>query len=150
MEFQEIQHLFYSPNDDNNEIILDTNGTNNDQKLRDKLMEGLCYVATYLDFSADRINKVKSVYDAYLNGYIKDLISNDELNIFNWGTLVSNENLKDLADIALRLEPATCSEASAERAISAQRIVMQPNRDKSKQDLVDARLTLLRSDIDES
>lgn len=85
----------------------------------------------------------------YLNGYIEGLIANEQLNVFNWTTIKEKEELCDLADIALRLEPATCSEAAAERAISCQRLIMEPKRDNAKQELTDARLVYMRTKKDE-
>ena len=73
------------------------------------------------------------------------MIDNKTMDLFNWTTLVEKEELSDLADIALRLEPATCSEASAERAISCQRLIMEPRRDTAKQELRDARLIYMRT-----
>ena len=49
-----------------------------------------------------------------------------------------------LAEIAMRLHCSPCSEASCERTISLQRIVLTARRMSSKKDLLDARLTLLR------
>ena len=49
-----------------------------------------------------------------------------------------------LGEIAMRLHCSPCSEASCERTISMQRIVLTARRMSSKKDLLDARLTLLR------
>lgn len=49
-----------------------------------------------------------------------------------------------IADIAMRLHSSPCSEASCERTISMQRLVLTARRMSSKKDLLDARLTLLR------
>ena len=61
------------------------------------------------------------------------------------------EHIKDLnplwntlAEIAVRLHCSTCSEASCERTISTQRLVLTARRMSSKKELLDARLTLLR------
>lgn len=49
-----------------------------------------------------------------------------------------------LSEIAMRLHCSPCSEASCERTISMQRIVLTARRMCSKKDLLDARLTLIR------
>ncbi len=51
---------------------------------------------------------------------------------------------RNFADIALRLEPTPCSEASAERAISLQRLVILKRRNKALKELIDARLIYMR------
>lgn len=49
-----------------------------------------------------------------------------------------------LGEIACRLHCSPCSEASCERTISMQRLVLTARRMSSKKELLDARLTLLR------
>ena len=56
----------------------------------------------------------------------------------------SNPIWETIAEIAMRLHCASCSEASCERTISLQRLVLTARRMSSKKDLLDARLTLLR------
>ena len=51
---------------------------------------------------------------------------------------------KVICEIAMRLHATPCSEASCERTISTQRIVLTARRMSSKKQLLDARLTLLR------
>ena len=65
-------------------------------------------------------------------------------NLYNWETISEHESYKDLADVALRLQPTPASEASAERAISLQRLVMVARRNQALQELVDARIALMR------
>lgn len=61
------------------------------------------------------------------------------------------EHIKDLnpiwntiAEIAARLHCSPCSEASCERTISTQRLVLTARRMSSKKELLDARLILMR------
>ena len=49
-----------------------------------------------------------------------------------------------IGEVAMRLHSSPCSEASCERTISLQRIVLTAKRMSSKKQLLDARLTLLR------
>ena len=49
-----------------------------------------------------------------------------------------------IGEVAMRLHSSPCSEASCERTISLQRIVLTARRMSSKKQLLDARLTLLR------
>ena len=49
-----------------------------------------------------------------------------------------------ISEIAMRLHCSPCSEASCERTISSQRLVLTARRMNSKKQLLDARLTLLR------
>ena len=49
-----------------------------------------------------------------------------------------------LSEIAMRLHCSPCSEATCERTISSQRLILTARRMNSKKQLLDARLTLLR------
>lgn len=49
-----------------------------------------------------------------------------------------------ISEIAMRLHCSPCSEASCERTISTQRLVLTARRMSSKKELLDARLTVLR------
>ena len=144
-EYEHINNLFYE--EDNEIDDLQADAIENPQYIQSAVDE-LKYIADILEYDSGRTNHLLSVYDAYIKRYIKDLYLNKTLNLFNWASLYENEDLSDLADIALRLEPATCSEASAERAISTQRLIMEPRRDNAKKDLTDARLIYLRTKID--
>jgi hypothetical protein len=64
-------------------------------------------------------------------------------NRFNWVAIRGFKLPHScIADLALRLEPCTCSEASCERTISAQRLILTSRRLNSKNRLLQARLTL--------
>ena len=49
-----------------------------------------------------------------------------------------------LSEIAMHLHCSPCSEATCERTISSQRLILTARRMNSKKQLLDARLTLLR------
>ena len=121
--YEHINNLFYE--EDNEIDDLQADAIENPQYIQSSADESK-YFVDILEYDSGRTNHLLAVYDAYIKGYIKDLIPNKALNLFNWASLYENEDLSDLADIALRLEPATCSEAAAERAISAQRLIMEP------------------------
>lgn len=145
VEDEQISNLFY-------EIIplqeIEAETCGNKTPIQNAI-DALRFISGILSYEKKRIDTLLSVYDMYLNGYIEGLIANEQLNVFNWTTIKEKEELCDLADIALRLEPATCSEAAAERAISCQRLIMEPKRDNAKQELTDARLVYMRTKKDE-
>jgi hypothetical protein len=62
---------------------------------------------------------------------------------FNWVTLrAKGEEKWPLADLAMRIEPNPCAEASCERVISVQRLLLTSKRMRTNPDLLDARLIL--------
>ena len=65
---------------------------------------------------------------------------------YSWKQIaMSFPDFRPIADIALRLHNSVCSEASCERTISAQKLILTARRKKSKSKLLDARLTLMRA-----
>lgn len=72
------------------------------------------------------------------------------LNLWNWEELLDNPTFASIAEIALRLKPTPASEASAERYISLQRLVIVPRRNRAHQDLTDARISLLKKALSDS
>ena len=61
-----------------------------------------------------------------------------------WDNIIDlNPLWNTIAEIAVRLFCSPCSEASCERTISTQRLVLTARRMSSKKELFDARLTLL-------
>jgi hypothetical protein len=63
---------------------------------------------------------------------------------FNWLALRAEDSSgKWIADLALRLEPSPCAEASCERTISSQRLILTSRSLRSKPKLLNARLTLM-------
>ena len=134
--------FFYYPDEFADEIQIESSDNN---KHIQKAIDALKYIANVLDYNFTRLKHLLSAFNSYINGYITDLIANTSMNLFNWASLSENNQFSDLSDIALRLEPATCSEAAAESAISTQRLIMEPRRDTAKQDLTDARLIYMRT-----
>jgi hypothetical protein len=62
---------------------------------------------------------------------------------FNWIALHAQGQEKYyIADLAMRIEPTSCAEASCERLISAQRMILTSKRMRSKPELINARLAL--------
>ena len=134
--------FFYYPDEFADEIPIES--SDNTKHLQ-KAIDALKYIANVLDYNFTRLKHLLSAFNSYINGYITDLIANTSMNLFNWASLSENNQFSDLSDIDLRLEPATCSEAAAESAISTQRLIMEPRRDTAKQDLTDARLIYMRT-----
>ena len=66
---------------------------------------------------------------------------------YNWINLRTAPNLKYIGDLGLRFDSLGCSEAACERIISAQRMILNSRRVKSKKELIDCRLKLMRSDV---
>ena len=52
-----------------------------------------------------------------------------------------------IAEIAMKLHSSPCSEASCERTISTQKLILNLQRQRSSRDLLDARLKLMRSKL---
>ena len=52
-----------------------------------------------------------------------------------------------IAEIAMKLHSSPCSEASCERTISTQKLILNLRRQRSSADLLDARLKLMRAKI---
>ena len=69
-----------------------------------------------------------------------NIISGTQL--YNWDTILMDDNYKHLADVALRLRPTPASEASAERMISRERMVIVLLRNRASNDLINARIAL--------
>jgi hypothetical protein len=92
-----------------------------------------------------------------LSGQFNDFITKNDFKLpvslqaesgesYNWELLRLEEPCwRDIADIALRLLNCSCSEASCERTISTQRLIMVSRHMKSTKRLLDARLTLMRA-----
>jgi hypothetical protein len=89
--------------------------------------------------------------DRYMDFFRRYLTSDyREINLsplnekrFNWLALRAQGGESwPLADIALRIEPTPCAEASCERVISAQRLLLTSKRMRTNPDLLNARLTL--------
>ena len=67
---------------------------------------------------------------------------------YSWKQIArSFRDVAPIADIALRLHNSVCSEASCERTIATQKLILTARRKTSRNELLDARLTLMRSKI---
>lgn len=101
-----------------------------------------------LEYDAKRKENVLKAFDSYLlltlHKSCKEFRETIDNKTWNWEIIDEDEMFHDFADIALRLEPTPCSEASAERAISLQRLVILKRRNKALKDLIDARLVYMR------
>jgi len=65
---------------------------------------------------------------------------------YSWKQIaMSFPRFRPIADVALRLHHSVCSEASCERMISAQKLILTARRKSSKKKPLDARLTLMRA-----
>ena len=77
----------------------------------------------------------------------EDIFSNQilENGDYFWANIQTIDPIwRVIGEIALRLHASPCSEASCERTLSTQRIVLTARRMSSKKQLLDARLILLR------
>lgn len=99
----------------------------------------------------DEENYIMQLFDAYLIGDLEsDFPQFRETygkNSWNWEIIAENQEIMPFADIALRLQPTPCSEASAERAISLQRLVILRQRNRALKDLIESRLVYMRCQI---
>ena len=67
---------------------------------------------------------------------------------YSWKQIaMSFKEFEPIADMALRLHNSVCSEASCERTISAQKLILNARRKNSKAKLLNARLTLMRARV---
>ena len=101
-----------------------------------------------LEYDEKRKDNVLKAFDSYLlltlHKSCKEFRETIDNKSWNWEIIEEDEMFHDFADIALRLEPTPCSEASADRAISLQRLVILKRRNKFLKDLIDARLVYMR------
>lgn len=106
----------------------------------------LDYIAECLEYNSDARRRLRSQFDSYIASVDNALLSQLNVllgtNLYNWDTLITDKNYRHFADVALRLRPTPASEASAERMISRERIVIVALRNRARSDLIDARITL--------
>lgn len=77
----------------------------------------------------------------------EDCKTNDVIG-FSWVQIKTEyPEFKLIADLAMKLHSSPCSEASCERTISTQKLILNLRRHNSSKDLLDARLQLMRSKI---
>lgn len=108
-------------------------------------MQNICDT---LQMTKDEKDHIMRIFDAYLAEEMPDDFPQFRENLqgdsWNWKIVAEDDRVKPFADIAMRLEPTPCSEASAERAISLQRLVILKQRNKALKELIDARLVYMR------
>ena len=91
-------------------------------------------------------NKVIQKFNTFVQNPIDDLSSQTlESGDYFWENIKYKDPIwNTLSEIAMRLHCSPCSEATCERTISSQRLILTARRMNSKKQLLDARLTLLR------
>ena len=102
-----------------------------------------------LTFGTASVATIMNRFNAYLdevNPFEKYQV--DNAIGFSWKQIaLSFRDYAPIADLALRLHNSVCSEASCERTIATQKLILTARRKTSKNQLLDARLTLMRSQI---
>ena len=78
----------------------------------------------------------------------QNLVQLLKTNRWNWDTLRGDPVFAEIGEMAVRIRPTPASEASAERYISLQRLVVIARRNRAKEDLNEARMSLLRRPAD--
>lgn len=99
--------------------------------------------------SMGRVDRAVSQLNTYLStatgtAYEGSLSQIQDLNLWNWEVLIDDRRFSEIAELALRIRPTPASEASAERYISLQRLVVLARRNRANKDLTDARMALLK------
>ena len=97
----------------------------------------------------DRVQRAYDQINTYLSTsnktvYESSLSQVQGVNLWNWENLETDDRFLEIAEIALRIRPTPASEASAERFISLQRLVILARRNRANKDLTDARMALLK------
>ena len=105
----------------------------------------------YLRIIADQFHVNHSSLISLFNQYLDQELFQDYIieSNYSWFQIRSLDNWGFFADIALRLVCSPCSEASCERTISAQRLILTSRRYNSQKRLLDARLTLMTASYPE-
>jgi hypothetical protein len=115
----------------------------------DQAREFLLQVLKQRTLSECSAKKMVGIFNDYLVAQEENIPSplfSDHDNRYNWGLMRTEAPIwRDLSEIALRLLASPCSEASCERTISTQRLILASRRLKSTKRLLEARLTLMRT-----
>ena len=102
----------------------------------------------YTNTSADTAVKMFTIYIDEENPF-SDCQNNSVIG-FSWAQIKKQYSaMAPIADIALKLHSCPCSEASCERTISTQKLILSLRRQRSNRDLLDARLRLMRARLRE-
>lgn len=112
---------------------------------RDQIRTSLTNIMNNLGYSKEQQRITLSAYESYLVDKLDPGIHLTELHdkTWNWSSLTALDSVKGLADIAMRIAVAPCSESSAERSISIQRLILTPRRSKTRSDLAQARIRIM-------
>jgi hypothetical protein len=100
---------------------------------------GLKRIATQFDMSPEEVSQLMSAFDNYLevSERVLELTVREGGGEYVWmSTVGQNRRYAPLANIALRLEPASCSEAPSERSIGECRRILLPHRARMKPDIL--------------
>ena len=89
----------------------------------------LHFYSTFHEYTISPLDNLPKIRDKYCD----------------WLNVRANPQLELVSDLALRFQSCGSSEAACERSISAQRLILTSRRMRSNKDLLDARLTLLKS-----
>ena len=111
--------------------------------LRQQLINS-CYSPVTIDHLMEHFNHYLDEEKPF-----EDCITNDVIG-FSWLQIKAEYlEFKPIAEIAMKLHSSPCSEASCERTISTQKLILNLRRRNSANDLLEARLHLMRSKIKE-
>ena len=112
---------------------------------RGQIRTALTNIMKNLEYSKVQQQSTLSAYESYLVDKLDPDVHLTELHdkTWNWASLLTLDSVKWLADIAMRLAVAPCSESSAERSISIQRLILTPRRSKTSLDLAKARIRIM-------
>ena len=106
------------------------------------------FIAACMCLNDKATERLKEQFDAFLSDAVskslgKKLRELTDVGYYNWESLLKYEEYRLLADLALRLRPTPASEASAERAISRERLIVVSRRNRAKSPLIDARVVIM-------
>jgi hypothetical protein len=107
--------------------------------------EALEQIADQFDYRSAQHERLMAVFDGYVTMDEAELPLSRTMDRrrYTWlSTSALGANYAELSEIALRLEPAICSEAPSERTIGQQRRFLSSHRIRTKSDLLLARTTL--------
>jgi hypothetical protein len=142
---QVTQNNSISPTEFTEQELLQKSSISEIDQARDFLMRQLLQKG----LNKHEAKEVVGIFNDYLIAQENRLprsIFSAQANRYNWALMRAEyRNWRYLSDIAMRLLASACSEASCERTISAQRLILASRRMKSTKRILDARLTLMRA-----
>ena len=101
----------------------------------------------YQGYATQSIITISKLFNQYLdNPFPFKSCETDDTIGFSWMQIHREmPAFRPIADIAMKLHSSPCSEASCERTISTQKLILNLRRQRSSQDLLTARLRLMRA-----